>query len=458
MTYSLDDGHGWKLSSPESAPGQTAYLACVTPGTPVTTPSSATLCSGSTNISAVSADATSIYWYTGSCGGTFIGSSNPGANFAVSPAVTTTFYARGYSCSGFSASCATVLISVGTLPATVSVSGGGVFCNSATLAASGGTGGTIYWQGTTSGGTSTATPSANQTVTSSGTYYFRSYNNICGWGAEDNESVIINVTPAALNTPAGPDTVCIGTTLTYTVPAVTGVTSYNWTVPASGGWSIVSGQGTTSLTITSGNISGDICVSGHNNCGDSPLSCKTVTISPSGTLPAQPGSITGDNDVPSGSIQNYSITPVTNATSYNWTVPTGLGWVINSGQGTTSINVTTGSYSGQVCVTAANYCGSSSQRCLDVACAVAEPIGISNFNIFPNPNDGEFLLEMEMDRMQDVVIKVYDVTGKVIYQDLLKQFSGLYNHIIDISHAAQGTYQLQITNEKGVINRKIVIQ
>lgn len=71
-------------------------------------------------------------------------------------------------------------------PAATSVSGGGTFCATAmptTLTASGGAQGTIYWQNTTSNGTSTATASSSQNVSSAGTYYFRSSNNGC-WGTQ----------------------------------------------------------------------------------------------------------------------------------------------------------------------------------------------------------------------------------------------------------------------------------
>jgi uncharacterized protein (TIGR02145 family) len=79
---------------------------------------------------------------------------------------------------------------INTSPSAVTVTGGGTYYDSTTLIASGGSGGTIYWQGTTNGGTSTATPSTTQTVSSSGTYYFRSYGNGC-WGPQGSATVII---------------------------------------------------------------------------------------------------------------------------------------------------------------------------------------------------------------------------------------------------------------------------
>ena len=62
--------------------------------------------------------------------------------------------------------------------------------------------------------------------------------------------------------------------------------------------------------------------------------------------------------------QAYSISAVTNATTYTWTVPTG--WTITGGAGTTSITVTTGTagQNGNISVTAGNSCGTSAARTL----------------------------------------------------------------------------------------------
>ncbi|MEN9301713.1 MAG: hypothetical protein RL264_142 [Bacteroidota bacterium] len=63
-------------------------------------------------------------------------------------------------------------------PGAVTVSGAGTICSgsSATLTASGGANGTMYWQGTSATGTSIGTPGTSQSVSTAGTYYFGSSN------------------------------------------------------------------------------------------------------------------------------------------------------------------------------------------------------------------------------------------------------------------------------------------
>ncbi len=96
------------------------------------------------------------------------------------------------------------------------------------------------------------------------------------------------------------------------------------------------------------------------------------------SVPLQPGAISGLSfQCPNTSGQVYSVSEVSGATSYNWTVP--AGWTINSGAGTATISVTTGSSGGTVSVTASNICGSSTASSLSVAVGVLStaPTGIS---------------------------------------------------------------------------------
>ena len=80
---------------------------------------------------------------------------------------------------------------------------------------------------------------------------------------------------------------------------------------------------------------------------------------------SQPGTITGSTTV----CQNatgvaYSIKVVPSATGYIWTVPSDA--TVATGQGSAAITVNFGTVRGNVCVTASNACGTSSQRCLAI--------------------------------------------------------------------------------------------
>jgi hypothetical protein len=91
------------------------------------------------------------------------------------------------------------------------------------------------------------------------------------------------------------------------------------------------------------------------------LAGQTVITTPC-TVPSQPAAIAGNTSVASGSSQTYSITAVSGATSYTWTLPSG--WSGTSS--TTSITTTAGSTGGTIAVRANNACGSGTARTLNV--------------------------------------------------------------------------------------------
>lgn len=189
------------------------------------------------------------------------------------------------------------------------------------------------------------------------------------------------ISPAAPATPgaiSGSIAVCPGTTgNVYSISPVADAQSYSWTVPA--GWSITAGSGTTSITVTAGltGQNGNVTVLAANSCGNSSVQSLAVVVS--SPAPATPGTISGPTPVcPNTAGLVYSVSPVANATSYNWSLP--AGWVITSGAGTNTITVTSGTVAGNVSVSASNSCGTSGvqAKALTLNPAIpATPVSIS---------------------------------------------------------------------------------
>jgi len=196
--------------------------------------------------------------------------------------------------------------------------------------------------------------------------------NCIGTSPAQTLAVTVNTVPAQPGAVTGITSQCpASTSQTYSIAAVPNTTTYIWTVPT--GWTITAGAGTTSITVTTGTAgqNGLISVIAQNICGNSATRTLAVTVI---TTPAQPGTIAGlATQCPGVSGVTYSIASVTNATSYNWSVPTG--WTITAGAGTTSITVTTGStgQNGNISVTAQNACGTGVARNLAVTVAAGTP-------------------------------------------------------------------------------------
>ncbi|MFM9055895.1 MAG: T9SS type A sorting domain-containing protein, partial [Bacteroidota bacterium] len=190
-------------------------------------------------------------------------------------------------------------------------------------------------------------------------------NGVCA--SSSDQVTLINNQSAVLSSISGTATQCIAAvsgSTTFTVTDLGGTTTYAWTVPA--GMTISSGQGSSSITVTwtgttAGNgIMGAVSVLPSNTCGAG--SAVSMTIDYNSAKPVTPGSISGAGKVCPGGTQTYSVSAVARATSYTWTVPTGMS--ITSGSGTNVITVSiSGSYTGgTISVTASNACGTSGVR------------------------------------------------------------------------------------------------
>lgn len=255
-------------------------------------------------------------------------------------------------CSDTSNTIATV-VNTGTT-ATITAAGPTSFCpgGSVVLNANTGTGYSYQWKLNTvdipgaTGNTYTATTSGNYTVMVSLTG--------CP-GLSSPVTVTVHPQPvagASSNTP-----VCIGGNIQLSATTVTGA-SYNWTGP--GGFT----SGTQNPAITNAQLSNDgtytlIVTLTTTGCADT----TTTNVSVGGSLPQQPGAITGDDTVCSGNALTYSVPLDNNILSYTWTLPNGWG---GSSTGNT-INVTTGGTSGTISVIANNACGSSAPQTMTVA-------------------------------------------------------------------------------------------
>ncbi len=177
-------------------------------------------------------------------------------------------------------------------------------------------------------------------------------NNTCGDGAVSTLAITVNPLPVGAGTITGTSTVCQGqNSVTYTVPAITNATLYDWTLPSD-----VTGASTTnSITVNYGTsaIAGNITVKGSNTCGDGATSILAITVNP---LPVGAGTITGTSAVCQG--QNsvtYSVPAITNATSYVWTLPTGA--IGSSTTSSITVNYGTSAVSGDIAVKGNNSCG-----------------------------------------------------------------------------------------------------
>ena len=76
----------------------------------------------------------------------------------------------------------------------------------------------------------------------------------------------------------------------------------------------------------------------------------------------------------------------------------------------------------------------------------------SEISIFPNPSQtGIFTINSSTENLNNSVLNVYDITGKLIVSEKLE------NNKINLSNLASGIYSVEVKTEKGSVKERIVI-
>ena len=235
------------------------------------------------------------------------------------------------------------------------------------LTASNIAGASYHWTGPNSFSSTQQNPVIpNAGNTASGVYSVVATLNGC---SSQPQSTVVTINNAATPTATNNGPLCAGQNLVITASAISGAI-YNWSGPNFS----ANTQSVTLSNVTGANAGVYNVVAAVNGCLSDTGSTTAIIYSSS---PAQPGSITGSTTNIGGAVNvTYSISAVSLATSYAWTVPFGAS--ITSGQGDTTITVTFGcNAGGGIGVTASNPCGVSPQTTLSVSSSFVTPDSIS---------------------------------------------------------------------------------
>lgn len=79
-----------------------------------------------------------------------------------------------------------------------------------------------------------------------------------------------------------------------------------------------------------------------------------------------------------------------------------------------------------------------------------------NLSVYSNPSDGTFNIRFELINEGDTKIAVTDINGAVLYDETIKNFSGVYNKTITLTDAPKGTYFVKVS-QNGYAGTKTVI-
>jgi hypothetical protein len=78
--------------------------------------------------------------------------------------------------------------------------------------------------------------------------------------------------------------------------------------------------------------------------------------------------------------------------------------------------------------------------------------------VFPNPNNGVFTIEVNGDANLDVNIKVMNITGVVVYDAGQVAVNGSFKEQLDLSAMAEGIYTIVVSGDGILVNKKIILR
>ncbi len=265
--------------------------------------------------------------------------------------------------------------------------------------------------------------------------------NTCGNGTVSPDfAVTVNPLPGNAGTIAGPASVCAGETgVAYSVPSVSGATSYVWTVPA--GAVITSGATTKNIVVSFGTTTGNgvITVKGTNTCGNgavSPSFSVTVHAVPAAPVVTMNGAVL-TSSASSGNQWYYEGNLIPGATGQTYTVThhTGFYW----------------------CVVTLSGCSSPISNKVWVVVTGQQELQNSNFNVYPVPNDGRFTLSITSPVRESFTILIYNQIGAKIFDIRDVTVDGSFEKQVDLRPVSDGIYSVVFLNSEHRVVRKVLV-
>ena len=92
--------------------------------------------------------------------------------------------------------------------------------------------------------------------------------------------------------------------------------------------------------------------------------------------------------------------------------------------------------------------------------AITQPtnntLKVEGFEAYPNPTFGNIKLNFKADA-KPTTIRVIDVTGRVLFNENLNNFDGVYNRDLDVSNGTAGVLTITVAQDGKVFNKNIIL-
>jgi len=262
---------------------------------------------------------------------------------------------------------------------------------------------------------------------------------------------------------------CGVTSVTYSMPAViTGAISYTWRIKLAG--ALINGL-PSPVTVPANQLSvvitypstwngiDTIFVRSNNGCGSSTERSLRVI-----SRPGQAGVISGPTTVCVNAVnQSYTTAAAVGATSYTWTVPSGITLASGQGTNTVGLNFNATAATRSISVVASNACGAGTSRSLSVTSQACPRLadgnnGIPVLEMYPNPAKDLVTVVLQTYSAENMYLTLTDVSGRSVLAESRSFQEGLSQFNLDVSSFSAGIYLLSLEGTSGSYKARLLIE
>ncbi|MBT8376117.1 MAG: T9SS type A sorting domain-containing protein, partial [Bacteroidia bacterium] len=85
-----------------------------------------------------------------------------------------------------------------------------------------------------------------------------------------------------------------------------------------------------------------------------------------------------------------------------------------------------------------------------------DEVALDNLSVYPNPNNGEFNVSFNPRSGDDIIIEVFDISGRSILSNTYNN-TGRFDETIMLNKASSGIYLLSISEGQQKVTKKIIV-
>ncbi|MFI5170966.1 MAG: T9SS type A sorting domain-containing protein [Chitinophagales bacterium] len=155
------------------------------------------------------------------------------------------------------------------------------------------------------------------------------------------------------------------------------------------------------------------------------------------------------------------LTATTNiGTNYQWLKN---GFSIAGATSSTYTATTAGNYKCRITVAATGCLKESSKIVVSIVCKEGEMNSDQQILIYPNPNNGTFLISATLRPLcalcdkNGTIIEIYNSFGELIYSKQINETDGIINETIDLGNISSGIYFIKLSDGENEMVQKLII-